>query len=85
MSYFKYMNPKLLKTILLSLAVGFFVMWILEFRRAGMFESYWLLLLSILCLLYFQFKRVKAALELKRKEEDNASLQKPNATKTLKK
>ncbi|WP_221393913.1 hypothetical protein [Dyadobacter sp. NIV53] len=79
------MNPKLLKTILLALSVGFFVMWILEFRRAGMFESYWLLLLSILCLLYFQFKRVKAALELRKKEEITMTAQKPKSSKTVKK
>ena len=79
------MNPKLLKTILLALSVGFFVMWILEFRRAGMFESYWLLLLSILCLLYFQFKRVKAALELRKKEEIDMAVSKSKSSKTLKK
>ena len=79
------MNPKLLKTILLALSVGFFVMWILEFRRAGMFESYWLLLLSILCLLYFQFKRVKAALELRKKEEIDMAASKSKSSKTLKK
>ena len=79
------MNPKLLKTILLALSVGFFVMWILEFRRAGMFESYWLLLLSILCLLYFQFKRVKAALELRKKEEIDIVTSKSKSSKTPKK
>lgn len=79
------MNPKLLKTILLALSVGFFVMWILEFRRAGMFESYWLLLLSILCLLYFQFKRVKTALELRKKEEIAMTSNKPKSSKTVKK
>jgi len=78
------MNPKLLKTILLSLSVGFFVMWVLEFRRAGMFESYWLLLLSVLCLLYFQFKRVKTALELRKKEETTANINKPKSPKIVK-
>lgn len=78
------MNPKLLKTILLSLSVGFFVMWVLEFRRAGMFESYWLLLLSVLCLLYFQFKRVKTALELRKKEETAANISKPKSPKIVK-
>ena len=63
------MNPKLLRTVLLALAIGFFTMWVLEFRRAGMFESYWLLLLSIVCLLTFQFRRLKASLELKKEEE----------------
>lgn len=79
------MNPKLLKTILLSLSLGFFVVWVLEFRRAGMFESYWLLLLSILCLLYFQFKRVKAVLELRKKEETTINSNKPKSSKIVKK
>jgi len=63
------MNPKLLRTILLALAIGFFTMWVLEFRRAGMFESYWLLLLSIVCLLTFQFRRLKDSLKMKKEEE----------------
>ena len=78
------MNPKLLKTILLALSFGFFVMWVLEFRRAGMFESYWLLLLAVLCLLTFQFTRVKAALELKKKEEVAVNRAKTKPTKTIK-
>ncbi|NIJ53266.1 hypothetical protein FHS68_002436 [Dyadobacter arcticus] len=55
------MNSKLNRTVLLALALGFFAVWVLEFRRAGLFESYWLLLLSIVCLLFFQFIRLKAA------------------------
>ena len=78
------MNPKLLRTILLALAIGFFTMWILEFRRAGMFESYWLLLLSIVCLLTFQFRRLKASLELK-KEEEIRQQQKEKPSKMTKK
>jgi hypothetical protein len=82
------MNPKLLRTILLSLAIGFFTMWVLEFRRAGMFESYWLLLLSVLCLLAFQFNRLKASLELKKKKEEEAFMTgrtKPKQSKAEKK
>jgi len=78
------MNPKLLRTILLALAIGFFTMWVLEFRRAGMFESYWLLLLSIVCLLTFQFRRLKASLELK-KEEEIRQQQKEKPSKMIKK
>ncbi len=55
------MNSKLIRTIFLALAFGFLVLWVLEFRRAGLFESYWLLLLSIICVLLFQFSRLKAA------------------------
>jgi hypothetical protein len=64
------MNYKLTRTILLALTLGFFVVWVLEFRRAGLFESYWLLLLSIVCLLLFQFSRLKAATSAKQKEEE---------------
>lgn len=64
------MNSKLVKTILLALSAGFFFLWILEFRRAGMFESYWLLLLSVTCLLTFQFRRLKASLLLKKEQEE---------------
>lgn len=38
-----------------------------------MFESYWLLLLSIVCLLSFQFIRLKAAMQHKA----DATLDKP--------
>jgi hypothetical protein len=79
------MNPKLFKTILLALSLGFFAVWVLEFRRAGMFESYWLLLLSIMCLLVFQFRRLKASLELKKKEADEIGKQKLSSSKTEKK
>lgn len=56
-----FMNSKLIRTIFLALAFGFLVLWVLEFRRAGLFESYWLLLLCIICFLLFQFSRLKAA------------------------
>lgn len=79
------MNPKLIKTILLALAAGFFFVWILEFRRAGMAESYWLLLLSIVCLLNFQFRRLKASLLLKKEEEAKAEAAKNLPTKSAKK
>lgn len=55
------MNSKLIRTIFLALAFGFLVLWVLEFRRAGLLESYWLLLLCIVCFLLFQFSRLKAA------------------------
>jgi hypothetical protein len=59
------MNSKLTRTILIALGVGTFLLWILELRRAGMLESYWLLLVSVLCLLSFQFMRLKAAMNAK--------------------
>ena len=79
------MNFKLLRTILLALALGFFVMWVLEFRRAGMFESYWLLLLSIVCLLSFQFIRLKASMETKKAEQKPIDISKSKPSKIHKK
>ncbi|PWJ54489.1 hypothetical protein CLV98_11727 [Dyadobacter jejuensis] len=55
------MSQKLIRTLLLAAGAGFFVLWILEFRRAGLFASYWLLLLSIVAFLTFQFNRLKQA------------------------
>ena len=64
------MNSKLARTILIALALGFLVVWVLEFRRAGLFESYWLLLLSIISLLGFQFSRLKAATSAKKDSKE---------------
>ncbi len=79
------MNSKLVKTILLALSAGFFFLWILEFRRAGMFESYWLLLLSVTCLLTFQFRRLKASLLLKKEQQELNEAKEKQSTKTDKK
>ena len=53
------MNPKLIKTLLIAGAIGFFIMWLLEFQRTDMMNSYWLILLCITCLLSFQYYRIK--------------------------
>jgi len=79
------MNSKLTRTILIALALGFFVVWVLEFRRTTMFESYWLLLLAIMCLLMFQFSRLKASLLAKKEAETNANIKKEKPVKTSKK
>ncbi|KAA0991687.1 hypothetical protein [Dyadobacter aurulentus] len=79
------MNSKLSRTILLALALGFFVVWVLEFRRAGLFESYWLLLLSIICLLFFQFSRLKAAAAANKQAKPEEQGNKPQPRKTAKK
>ena len=79
------MNSKLTRTILLALTLGFFVVWVLEFRRTTMFESYWLLLLSILCLLTFQFSRLKASLLAKKEAEMKVDVKKPKPVKSAKK
>ena len=63
--------------------IGFLIVWVLEFRRTTLFESYWLLLISITFLLFFQFNRLKSSLtEKKRLEEE--SLKKVTATKNKK-
>ena len=79
------MNFKLVKTILLALSLGFFVVWVLEFRRAGMFESYWLLQLSVMCLLVFQFRRLKASMEIKKKQAEEMENQKLSSSKSAEK
>jgi hypothetical protein len=72
------MNSKLLRTILLASGIGFFVLWVLEFRRAGLFESYWLLLVALICVLSFQFTRLKAAMQAGK--DDKASGVNSNAS-----
>ncbi|MCE6989236.1 hypothetical protein [Dyadobacter sp. CY323] len=79
------MNSKLTRTILLALTLGFFVVWVLEFRRAGLFESYWLLLLSIMSLLLFQFIRLKAAGSVIKKDEPKTLIHQQKPRKTAKK
>ncbi|MGG7661411.1 hypothetical protein [Dyadobacter sp. BHUBP1] len=74
------MNSKLIRTIFLALAFGFLVLWVLEFRRAGLLESYWLLLLCIVCFLLFQFSRLKAATLAKQAGEPGAA---PNKTSAV--
>jgi CDP-diglyceride synthetase len=64
------MSPKLTRTILIAGCIGFLIVWVFEFRRTTLFESYWLLLLSITCLLFFQFSRLKASLTEKKRLEE---------------
>lgn len=79
------MNSKLARTILLASAIGFFVLWVLEFRRAGLLESYWLLLVSLVCLLFFQFNRLKASMNAEKTTEKNPIVKKTSPAKRLKK
>lgn len=53
------MNPKLIKTLLLAAALGFFLLWILEAWRTNLGNSYWLLMLSLTFLLGHQYYRLK--------------------------
>jgi hypothetical protein len=64
------MSSKLTRTILLAGTVGFLIVWVLEFRRTTLFDSYWLLLLSITCLLFFQFNRLKSSMAAKKNAEE---------------
>lgn len=77
------MNSKLIRTIFLALAFGFLVLWVLEFRRAGLLESYWLLLLCIVCFLLFQFSRLKAATLAKQAGEPQATPKKSDTTSAV--
>lgn len=77
------MNSKLIRTIFLALAFGFLALWALEFRRAGLLESYWLLLLCIVCFLLFQFSRLKAATLAKQAREQEAVSKKSKSTSAV--
>ena len=51
---------KLVDTVLISLAIGSFLLWVLEIRRTNSFlDSYPFLMLSLTFLLAFQYIRVK--------------------------
>jgi len=78
------MSSKLTRTILIAACIGFLIVWVFEFRRTTLFESYWLLLLSITCLLFFQFSRLKASLTEKKRLED-VEVKKAGITKMKKK
>lgn len=54
------MNAKLLKSLLLAAALGLLILWIMEFWRVGFGDSYWLLLLSLCCVLIHQYIRLRA-------------------------
>ena len=48
---------KLSETILIALAVGSLLLWILEIRRTSFAESYWILMVCLAFLFSFQFVR----------------------------
>jgi cell division protein FtsW (lipid II flippase) len=37
--------------------IGFFMIWLLEIRRTAFKDSYWIIMLSVACLLIFQYLR----------------------------
>jgi hypothetical protein len=78
------MNSKLTRTILLASGIGFFVLWVLEFRRAGLLESYWLLLVSLVCILFFQFNRLKVSTRNSNADEEKVITKKNSLTKKQK-
>ncbi len=53
------MTPKLIKSLLLAAAVGFFILWILEVLRTDLSHSYWLMMLSLLFLFLHQYYRLR--------------------------
>ncbi|CCH55239.1 hypothetical protein BN8_04483 [Fibrisoma limi BUZ 3] len=48
---------KLSETILIALALGSLLLWILEVRRTSFAESYWILMVCLAFLFSFQFVR----------------------------
>jgi amino acid permease len=62
------MYSKGFKTILLFLALGFLAIWVLEFRRTTLVDSYWALLLVLLCLLWYQLINLKLIARAKKEE-----------------
>ncbi|WP_266367171.1 hypothetical protein [Tellurirhabdus rosea] len=49
---------RLKETILVSMSIGCFILWIMEFRRTGNFgDHYWLIMLCLAFLLGFQYVR----------------------------
>lgn len=56
------------KAILLFLALGFLIIWVLEYRRTTMAESYWILLITLLFVFWYQFLNISA------KKKDATSL-----------
>lgn len=62
------MDKGLIKTILISLAIAFFLLWIFEANRTDLQSSYWLLLLSVTFLLVYQYYfRLKGVSQLPKK------------------
>lgn len=79
------MSTGFIKTILISFTLGFFLVWILEVNRTDIKSSYWLLLLSITCLLTYQYYfRVKGVTEATEKKVTATSKAKPQVKKKKK-
>lgn len=50
---------KLSETLILAAAVGFLILWIVEYQRTDFADSYWLLMLCLGLLLGFQYVKNK--------------------------
>jgi hypothetical protein len=57
------MKTPLVESLLGWTSLGFFALWILEFRRTEFVDSYWLLMLCLACLWSFQYLRRKRGAE----------------------
>lgn len=53
------MNAKLIKTLLLAAALGCFLLWVLEYYRTDLSNSYWLLMMGLTILLGRQYFSLK--------------------------
>ncbi|GAB3575218.1 hypothetical protein GCM10027578_39050 [Spirosoma luteolum] len=53
------MKLKLNEILLLSAGAGFLILWIAEYQRTTFADSYWLMMLSLGCMLGFQYIKNK--------------------------
>lgn len=53
-------DMRLFDTILLSLAIGFFIIGVLQLMTVGMLNSYWIFMLSIILLGWYQLRKKKS-------------------------
>jgi hypothetical protein len=58
-SFIESMKTPLVESLVGWATLGFFILWVMEFRRTQFQESYWLLMLSLSCLLGFQYLRYR--------------------------
>lgn len=74
------------KNLLLFLSLGFLIIWIMEFRRTSLADSYWLLLLLLVCLLWYQLLNLKGrtageSRQQESREESGVKTGKPSSKK----
>ncbi len=74
-----------LKTILLFLSLGFLIIWFLEFRRTSLADSYWLLLVVLVFLFWYQLINLRTSARKSQSPAASAGEQKEKVSKTASK